>query len=695
MAVIGKIRGKATLLIVIVGFSLFAFILGDLLSNNQNFFGNNDTTAGVIAGRKINVQDFEARVQTLVDNHKLNTSSESIDQNTMDQLREQAWNQLVNEEVMDKQYEKIGITVSSEELFDMIKGKNPHPQIKQAFTDPKTGQFNPAAVINFLKNMDNDQTGRTRAQWVLFERAIRDERIQQKYNDLIKQGIYVSSVEAKEDFINKNRTASARYVNLPYASIPDSAVTITDADLKSVYNANLKKYKQTASRSLEYVSFDVLPSDVDKKAELDEITKLAEEFKTVSNDSGFAAMNSDVPVDNSYHKRGTLPVSIDSLMFSSAIGTVAGPIEENGAFKVYKLSSSKALPDSVKASHILLKADNPTAFTTADSIKKAVEGGASFELLNFMYSTDEAAKMKGGDLGFFGAGQMVQPFSDACFNASKGEILIVTTQFGIHIIKVVDQKGSSTQVKVATIEKKIEPSSKTTQIVFAKANQFANNNNTSELFDKAVKDQNLTKLNETNIIESARQVGPLENSRELVRWAFKGKVGEVSKAYEFGNHFVIAKLTEVREKGYSSLEEVKDQVTIEAKKDKKAEMLIEKFKKAGNASNLDAIAGAVAQQITVADNVSFGSPFLGNAGMEGNVVGHIMVMKAGQVSQPIKGQNGVYVVAVTSFKEAEVPKDLKESAKQLGQQIQGRSQYEVYNALREKADIDDRRGKFY
>ncbi len=698
MAVISKIRSKAGLLIGIVGFSLFAFILGDLLHNNRNIFGGNDTTVGVISGKKFNVQDFEARVQTFVTNYKLNNNTETVDQNTMDQLREQAWTQLVNDEVMGKQYEKIGLNVSADELFDMVHGKNPHPQVKQAFTDPKTGQFNSAAVMNFLKNMDNDQTGRTRAQWLVFEKAIQQERLQQKYNDLIKQGMYVSTEEALADWTAKNHTYSVRYVMVPYSSITDTTVQISDAELKAAYTASMKKFKQQASRAIEYVTFDVVPSQIDREVAVQDFNKLVEPFKTTTSDSLFVAQNSDSPFDNTYHKKGSLAPSIDSIAFNAAIGTVIGPYEEGGMLRMAKITGSKVFADSVKARHILLKMDpakKDEIMVRADSIKKAVSGGAPFELLSTVYSTDDAAKAKGGDLGTFAQGAMVKEFNDACFNAKKGDVFVVTTQFGVHIVQINDMKGSSKMVQVAFVDHKVEPSSKTYQTVYTKANEFAAKNITADAFDKAVKDQNLTKLNETNILESSRQVGPLENSRELIRWSFGAKVSDISKAFEFGNRFCVAKLTDVRERGYSTLEQVKDQVMMEARRDKKAEQLIEKVKKAGNGSNLDALAASLGTTAQVADNVSFASPFLGNAGMEGAVVGHIVAMKAGQVSAPLKGMNGVYVVSVTTENNPPAPKVAPDNAKQLAQQNQQRAQYEVYNALREKADIDDRRGKFY
>ncbi|MFM9008059.1 MAG: SurA N-terminal domain-containing protein, partial [Bacteroidota bacterium] len=197
MAVIEKIRSKGGLLIGIVGFSLLAFLLGDLFSSQNGLFSSNDITAGEIAGTKINAMDFEAKVEVQATNYKMQTNTDNIDQNTMDQIREQTWGQLVEELVFKPQYDKLGLSCSAVELVDMVQGKNPHPQIKQAFTDPKTGTFNPANVANFLKNMDNDQTGRTRNQWLLFEKAIREERVKQKYNNLIRNGLFVSNLDTK------------------------------------------------------------------------------------------------------------------------------------------------------------------------------------------------------------------------------------------------------------------------------------------------------------------------------------------------------------------------------------------------------------------------------------------------------------------------------------------------------------------
>ena len=696
MAVIERLRSKAGLLIGIVAFSLLAFVLGDFLTSNRSFLDGGSTTVGVIGGKKIDITDFESMVQTEIENYKLNQNTETVDNNTTDQLRDQAWNKLVNDIVMGEQFKELGISVSPFELADMIKGKNIHPQIRQAFTDPKTGTFSPTAVVNFLKNMDNDPTGKTKKQWLVFERAIYEERFQQKYNDLIKNGLYVSTPEAKQNYIQRGKTANLKYIFVNYNTIADSTVQVSDSDLKAVYDRNIKKYKQEASRGIEYVIFDVQPSEQDKTETIDGLTKLIEEFKTTTNDSAYLAANGDSPFDNSYHKKGTLDANIDSLMNASSPGTVIGPFESGGICKLAKLVDVRLLPDSVMASHILLKLEGKNkedVMKQADSLKKAALGGASFEMMAFQYSTDDGSKIKGGDLGFFGPGMMVPPFNDACFQGKVGDMPIVESQFGIHLIKITNQKGASRQVKVAQLVRTIQPSSKTYQGYFQKANDFSSKYNSAETFDKGITAMNLTKMTEGNLMENSRQVGAVEGSRELVRWAFKSDNGTVSKAFEFGNKFVVGKLTTIKEKGTSTMDEVKDQLTVEARKDKKAEILIEKVKKAGGAT-IDDIALKQQQQVQVA-TINFVSPNFPNSGPEPYVGGYVFSLKTGKLSPPVKGQAGVYLITVTGFVEPPAMADFKDAKKQDVQQLQQRAQFEVSNALREKANLEDNRGKFY
>lgn len=697
MAVIGRIRKRVGLLIGFVGVSMVLFILGDLVTSNKGLMNGNSDVVGNINGEKIHYSEFETKVNQMVETYKANTRQENIDPNTQDMLREQAWSFLINENVLGKEYKKLGLSCSADELYDMCTGKDVHPQVKQAFTDPKTQQFDPANVVRFLKDLPNrDET--VQKQWKTFEDAIRDERISTKYKDMVKMGLFMTSEEAKRNFVETSRSANIRFVRLDFNTIPDSSVKVEDADLRSYYNANQNKYKQAETiRKVEYITFDVTPSPEDQKAAISYIEGKKADFASSTNDLAFVSQYSDSPVDSTYHGRGQLSPSIDSVLFSSPIGTVVGPYMEGSSFKLSKLVAEKMVSDSVKARHILIKIENgdtARAMTVADSLKNAIKKGSKFADLATTFSTDPGSASKGGDLGWFRQGTMVAEFNNACFDGKKGDMPIVKTQFGVHLIEIMDKGPATRQIQVATVERKIEPSQKTYDFYYNKAGEFISKNSTGEAFDSAIVKQGLNKRIADNIRENDRTIPGLEQPRELIRWAYQAEKGDVSKVFTFGDKYVIAHLVAIKEKGVLPMEDVMEQVKAEAIKVKKADMLMEKFTNAGS-GDINTIAQKLNTVAMDAPNVTFANPFIPGIGNEPKVVGAVAAMKKGQTSKPIKGDNGVVVVTVTDVTEAPVNSDYSASTKTALDQKRSRADYEVFNALKEKANIEDNRGKFY
>ena len=676
---------------------MILFILGDLVTSNTGLMHRNTDVIGEIAGTKVHYQDFERKVETLTENYKSNTKNENIDQNTQDMLREQAWGMFVNDNVLTPEYEKIGISCSAEELYDMCVGKNPNAQVKQAFTDPKTGQFDPNAVLRFLKDLPNrDET--VQRQWRTFEDAIREERIAEKYKNLIKDGLFASSEEAKRNHEEIFNTKTIRFVRLDYNTIPDSTVKFEDSDLEKYYSDNNSKYKQAENiRKIEYITWEVLPSSDDKEEVKKWIDSKKGEFESSTNDILFVNQNSDNPFDSAFHAKGTLKPELDSVMFNSNIGTIVGPYLDGESMKLAKLAEVKMVSDSVKARHILLKFENgdtAAALAKADSLKNVIEKGGKFDVLAPIFSGDPGSAVKGGDLGWFRQGMMVQPFNDACFNGKKGDMAIVTSQFGVHLIEIMDKGVPSKQVQVAIVERKIEPSQKTYDNIYNKAMEFASKNPDAPSFESSIVKQGLNKRIADNIRENDKNILGLDQPRELVRWAFTAKKDDISKVFTFGDKYAIARLTEIREKGTLPLDLVKDQVTAEVRKIKKADILIEKFNKASG-TTIDEIAQKLNTTATDADNVTFANNYIPGIGNEPAVVGTIYNAKANQITKPIKGDNGVAVVYIVSVKEAPPITDIPGNKKQITDQRKSRSDYEVFNALKEKANIDDNRGRFY
>ncbi len=697
MAIIGKIREKGGLVVFVIGLSMLLFIAGEVLTSSKGLFGNKNEL-GVIAGTSISPQEFQARVDEFIANYKINTNTETVDANTTDQLREEAWTSLVKEIVFGKEYKLLGITVSEEEISDMIMGKDPHPQIKQAFTDQKTGVYNPQNVVNFLKDLENrDQN--TRNRWDAFHKAIIKERYESKLKNLAKFGIYVTSAEVKRAYTDQGRQAKINYVLTEYKTIPDSTVKVTDAEINEYYNAHKHEYKQEQGRKIEYVVYDVKPSDEDKKIVEDWATKLMEDFKTAPVDSDFVNRNSDTKFADIGYKKGKLNPELDSIMFAAKEGFVYGPYSEGNMVKVAKLSKITQLPDSVKARHILIKTKegvNPAdSRAKLDSLKKLIKGGANFADLAKTNSEDGSASA-GGDLGWFKEGAMVKPFQDACFNGKVGDLPIVESQFGIHLIEIQNIGTTSKQVKLAIVERKIEPTTKTFNAVLAKANEFATMAKTGPLFDSASVKLNVIKRVADNLKETDKNVAGLESPRELVLWAYKSKKDEISKVYSFGDKYVIAHLMEIREKGIAPLDQVKTQIEIAAKKEKKGQTLIDQMtKSSAGATSIEDIAAKVGTPMDSTDFITFQGGKIPGRAAEPEVIGKIFNMKAGEISKPIKGTLGVYIVQIVQFTEPAATTDYSTTKNQLLATFQQKADNGILEALKELAKIVDNRGKYF
>ena len=606
MAVIGRIRKRVGLLIGFVGVSMILFILGDLVTSNTGIMKKNSDVIGEIGGEKVHYREFEKKYETLSENYKTNTKTETLDPNTQDQLHEQAWGMFVNDYVLGKEYEKLGLSCGSEELYDMCTGKHPHEQVMQAFTDPKTKRFDASAVVRFLKDLPNREEAIQR-QWKTFEDAIKEERISTKYKNLIKNGLFVTTAEAKRNYDDAGRSASIRFVRLDFNTILDSTVKFDDSDLKAYYNDNKNKYKQAETiRKIEYITFDVSPSVEDRDKVSQWINTKKIELGSSTDDKLFVNQNSDIPFDSSFHAKGSLKPEVDTVLFKSSVGTIIGPLEDAGSMKLWKLTADKMVADSVKARHILLKIENGDTAKTialADSLKNLIKKGTKFESLAMSYSQDPGSGAKGGDLGWFRSGMMVQQFNDACFNGKKGDMPIVTSQFGVHLIEIMEKGSLSRQIQVAVVERKIEPSQKTYDLLYNKASEFGSRNLNSTSFDSSIVKQGLNKRIADNIREIDKNIPGLEQPRELVRWAYGAKIGEISKVFTLGDKYVIANLKDIREKGFLPLESVKDPITAEVRKQKKAELLIEKFNNA-SAASVDAIAQKLNVTATDAENIT-------------------------------------------------------------------------------------------
>jgi peptidyl-prolyl cis-trans isomerase D len=689
---------------IVIGLALGAFILGDMLNSGSKLMRPSQMKIAEIDGESIQYPDFQKKVDELSEIYKMNTQQTQIDDAAWEQIREQVWQGYLQENILGKASEDLGITVSADELFDLVQGSNPHPIIQQLFKNPQTGQVDKAQIIQFLKSLETNATPVQKSYWLYIENQIKQDRQRTKYNTLVSKGLYVTSQEAKESLAAKNQNASFQYVVLNYASVPDADVKISDSELKEYYNLHKDEYKQEKTRKIEYVTFDVLPSAADNAATQKWITDSKAEFASVQDNQQYINVNSETRFDPSFFKKEELSPALGEWAFTAQPGDVYGPYFENNAYKLAKVDQFKMMPDSVQASHILI---SPKSAGTAkkaeamvDSIKKLIEKGTSFSEMAVKFSEDKGSALKGGDLGWFKRKQMVPEFEEAAFGAQVNELAIARTQFGIHLIKTTKKGKETNEVRIAILSKSVEPSSETYQKTYAETSKFASENTSLESFNKAVLSQKLDKKI-ASLKETDREVPGLESSRQLVRAAFLGEKGKMlvnnegSSIFEFGNKFVIGALTDATEEGPSTFEEAKPRVELAVRKEKKAKVLADKLASAASGqSGLEGVASKLGLEVKVASGLNFETYSIPAAGFEPAVIGTVSNLPENKISSPIEGMNGVYLAKVTAVTK-NADSNVNGEKARLAQTLEYRAGSQVFESLKKLAVIEDKRSKFY
>ncbi len=702
MALINTLREKAgKVLVIAVGLAIVSFILADLLGSNSVLFGGQSNEVGEIAGTTITYQDFQQRIEDMKNNYVLNTGRNPSEAE-MVSIRQQAWELLIVDIAFEDQYEALGLTVSDEEKIDMVQGNNIHPDLVQAFTNPETGEFDKSQIINFLQNF-SQLPPQNQQQWDQMEASIYQARKRLKYDNLFIKTNYITDAEAKKQYSLENTTVEAKYLYIPFYSVSDSAVSVTDSELNQYIKAHEAEYKVEESRSLKYVTIPFMASAEDSAAYHEELSKLAQEFKSVSNDSSFARLNSDFPQAYSTYTVGQLPQELQENYAALDEGEVFGPELVNGSYRIYKIS--EVYEDSIssaRASHILFKADDSDpeakqqAKQNAQETLQELRAGADFAELARTRSEDGSSQ-NGGDLGWFTEGQMVAPFSNAVFNANSAGLVneIVESQFGFHIIQVTEP-ATNKAFKVATIEREIISSDATRDEAFRKADYFAGISNDLDDFMQNAKNDSLTVLDAENISSDARRLGSLTNAREVVRWLFtEASTGKVSEVFELEEVYLVAVMTGKVEEGLAPLSMVKDAVTVKVKNEKKAQIIVDKLK--GLSGSLDEIAEAYGSEASVysAPDVKLNSNSLPNVGLAPEAVGRLFGLEAGEKSEPVVSDNGILILESISITDAPEIADYSSYKNRLKQTADNRTSFAISQAIKENADIKDERYKFY
>ena len=694
MGLMTFLRNRAGYILVFaIGFAIVAFLVGDAINVGKPFWSANQKVVGSVDGNDISIDDFQPKVDQSLNQFKQQYGG-SVNSQMTAMAVDQAWNAELGKVLLTKEYDRLGLTVSEDELLDLLQGQNPSPLVKQYFANPQTGQLDRATLMNFLKSKEPQALQQSN----LLQQEITNQALQTKYSNLIRNSVYVTSLEATDEYTNRNKLANFKYVSLDYTSIPDASVKLTDGDYTEYYDQNKARFNNPQeSRSFEYVSFNINPTAGDSAAVKSQIDKIASDFKVAKNDSLFAAINSEVKVPYTYLTKGKLDPAVDSAVFALPAGSYYGPVLSNNSYKLVKVVDTRFSPDSVKASHILLDpakmGGEDKAIKLADSLKGLILKGGNFAQLAQTYSVD-GSKDKGGELGTFARGAMVPEFENAVFEGKAGDIKVVKSQFGVHVIKIEKQIGSSKVAKLAYIEKALAPSSKTQAAAYKAASSFLNDVKGKD-FSKYAKEKGL-KLAVADKITATQGFAPgLDNPRKLIQDAYAADQGDVlPQIYTMANAYVIAHLTDVKPKGILTLDQVKKEIEPMVRNAVKAKMLKDKFNSAGKAS-LAQIASKVARPVNPVQNIVFANPILPGIAQENKLVGSVFGSQPGRVSAPVDGERGVYVFSVDGFTNPAPIANMFKQKEGMLMSLGQRSLQSAFQALQDNAKIKDNRVKFY
>ena len=705
MAAIERIRRRSGLLIAIIGIALLAFVLQDLFQSQGR---NREFNIAVVDGEKIPYQDYEVQREKNLDNRRSSnnnlTSAEtySIYNSTLDEM--------IKQNIMNKEYEAIGMNVSSDELYDQFMGENPHQWVVQSFSN-QDGTFNKEMVEYYLQNL-NDFPADARLRWMDFEKAIKENRLENKFNNLVKASYMVPNALAEKYYQNKNTKASADVIALRYAKIADSTIVVTDKDNKAFYEENKYRYETDERRDIEYVVFEVKPSLEDRQDALKYVESMKADFASTDNVINFVNANSDKRYDSTWMSRKDVPQVVEASVFDmgNSAGFVYGPYEDEGSFNLVRIIDLQSRPDSLRASHILISYKG--AFNSQDTISKEEAEAKANELLAQLKapkdnselfaelatanSSDPGSKDKGGDLDWFTDGMMVPQFNEFVVNNPVGTLGVVETPFGYHVIKVTDKTQPQPKARLAYLTHEITASTKTYQNTFAEANRFVTENKTYDQFNAAIEAQGLTKRTMPRMNAATYQITGIDNPRQIVRWAFdsKTKVGDVSTIFDLDNMFVVAALTNIVPEGYAPLNIVAEQSKYQILNKKKGEVAVEKMKACGNDTNR--MVNELGAESTTVSDIAIESRVFGNFGVEADIVGTLLGMKEGEEVGPVAGNSSAFIIKNVKFTKPEATTDysdvLREKTSQFNNKVLGGS---IYNALKNNAKIEDNRLTFY
>lgn len=645
----------------------------------------------VVDGDPIPYEEYQNALQQQQDQVRQQTDGQLTPQ-MRDMIRERTFNSLVNNQLMEQEMDRLGITVTNNEVMDMVYGSNPDPFIRQQFAD-STGQIDRQLINNVAQNPE------TRQSWIQIEQYLRNKRRSQKMNTLISSTVHVSEQEVLDTYQRRNRSADVRYVAQRYASVPNDSINVTESDLREYYDNNQEDFKRSRTYTLDYVTLSKQPAPEDTAAVMDDLKQLREPFANAENDSLFLAENaSQRQFSSAYSTADEMEDAVTNAIFPDPEpGTIVGPVAAGDAVHLIKIRDTRPAEETaIRARHILFQSseDDPQLREQAEKIKQQIEEGADFAAMARQHSDDQGSASNGGDLGWFTRGRMVEAFEEAAFSAEPGTIIgPVKSQFGYHLIEVLNRADEA--VQIADLAFTLRPSNATLSDMQYKLEDVAYYAEEGGSFTEEAERQGLN-VQQVEVEADQTQIPGLGQSRELATFLESAEEGDISDVVELNDRFVVARVSDVQPEGYRPFEQVQDQIRPRVQLQKKKAIVTRQMEQALQQNGFDGLAETFGTTVRTQSDVTFETNTVPGLGREPAFAGTVFGLDEGETSNVVEGENAAFVVQAASVEE---PPPITESERQkIRQELMNERRQQVTSqwitSLREKANIQDNRSSF-
>ncbi|MDR1783026.1 MAG: SurA N-terminal domain-containing protein [Dysgonamonadaceae bacterium] len=711
MATLEKIRNNAKwALIIFIGLAMFAFVFDGFFRSGSVFFNSRKEKVIIVNGESVKIQDYQTRVERALEIYKAQSQNAEQTDEVVGQIRESIFNELVGTMLLEQECEKTGVAVGKAELYDMVVGDNISPEIQQisAFQNPQTGQFDRNIVLQFLQTIESDDFSgmpddqiiaiqNEKENWVLMEKSIADSKKLAKLNYLIAGALVTNSVEAKAEYDENSVNVNFDFAAIPLSSVADSLVNVSSSEIKKLYEQKKNSFKQDGGKVIDYIAVNILPSEQDYNDVKEDMDKIKGELETSQEVAAIINEKSAVPYLDVFASTANMTPEQIVFVQSASVGAIDGPTLNNDTYSLYKLVDVKQAPDSIKLNLLMLpEIEEATLTHLTDSLIGVVKGGKSF--------ADMALEVTGGqsngDIGWQTETSLAQArdgqFAQDLFNAKLNEVFVLKTLQGRYFVQVVEKTKPVTKYKLGVVQIKVVPSTNTQNIAYNALNQFLSNNRSIEKFKSNAEANGYTCQTDVLVNEKQYSIANIGNSRQVIKWAFDHKKGDVSEIMECKDYFIVAALEGTARSGVLPLKDCEDQLRRELLVEKKGERIVKDLL-AKNLSSFDNYRQAMNPGASEVVYLTFNQDYISGIGREPIINAKAIPANVGDLIGPFAGKQAVYVLHITDKKTSDTPYDETTQKVRLNsdKSMQVMTGLRSFELLKQGAKIEDYRIRFF